>query len=488
MPVTPAQLAESMPEFAGQFIPTPALATCDDADWRTHIVADDAVRAYRDGVSREEDSSEDHDPDQSGGLDRVEVRGVGLAPHLTLDLAPRLNLLVGDNGLGKTFLLDITWWALSGRWRGGEKAKPNAEAQNPQILMRGAGKRGVSVFDPRRSVWPRGDSWPRPLGPVVYARVDGFSVWDPLRHDLFGQGDPRSLPALELSAGQLERNEAEKPQCNGLWVDWDFWRHDEPSVVASFFRLVQKLFDFDREQRAPIEPGPTRRLWPKDSDLRVPTLIFDYGEVSLAHLSAGMRRILGLAYTIVWTWKRHTEAANQEGRPPANHFIVLLDEVESHLHPKWQRMILPALREVLEGLSDEIDIQLLVTTHSPFVLASLEASFDERRDRLFHFDVNEDRQVYLDVLPWAKHGEVGNWLDSPVFQVQPISVEAEQAIEAAKALLRKSTPASPELQTPEAVQRALAEHVVPEHGIWRRWQRVFPAAERVHDLQPGARA
>ncbi|WP_218969708.1 hypothetical protein, partial [Candidatus Synechococcus spongiarum] len=31
-------------------------------------------------------------------------------------MAPRLNLSIGDNGLGKSFLLDVAWWALTRKW------------------------------------------------------------------------------------------------------------------------------------------------------------------------------------------------------------------------------------------------------------------------------------------------------------------------------------------------------------------------------------
>ena len=31
-------------------------------------------------------------------------------------LAPRLNLITGDNGLGKSFLLDVAWYCLTRRW------------------------------------------------------------------------------------------------------------------------------------------------------------------------------------------------------------------------------------------------------------------------------------------------------------------------------------------------------------------------------------
>ena len=49
-------------------------------------------------------------------LEYLELKNVGPAPGMRMDLAPRLNLITGDNGLGKSFLLDIAWWALTKRW------------------------------------------------------------------------------------------------------------------------------------------------------------------------------------------------------------------------------------------------------------------------------------------------------------------------------------------------------------------------------------
>ena len=47
--------------------------------------------------------------------------------------------------------------------------------------------------------------------------------------------------------------------------------------------------------------------------------------------------------------------------------ILLIDEIENHLHPEWQRRVIPALLEHFPGL------QIFATTHSPFVIAGLEA-------------------------------------------------------------------------------------------------------------------
>jgi len=46
--------------------------------------------------------------------------------------------------------------------------------------------------------------------------------------------------------------------------------------------------------------------------------------------------------------------------------ILFLDEVDIHLHPKWQRRILPAIQTLLPNA------QIFVSTHSPFVVGSVE--------------------------------------------------------------------------------------------------------------------
>ena len=48
--------------------------------------------------------------------------------------------------------------------------------------------------------------------------------------------------------------------------------------------------------------------------------------------------------------------------------IILIDEIDLHLHPKWQREVLPQLRKVFPNC------QFFITTHSPFVLSSADAS------------------------------------------------------------------------------------------------------------------
>jgi hypothetical protein len=47
--------------------------------------------------------------------------------------------------------------------------------------------------------------------------------------------------------------------------------------------------------------------------------------------------------------------------------LVLVDEIDLHLHPSWQRRIIPKLKEVFPRLS------FVVTTHNPMTLLGVEA-------------------------------------------------------------------------------------------------------------------
>ena len=53
-------------------------------------------------------------------LTQLSLSGVGPVAKLHARFANRLNVVTGDNGLGKSFLLDVAWWALTGTWPGGE--------------------------------------------------------------------------------------------------------------------------------------------------------------------------------------------------------------------------------------------------------------------------------------------------------------------------------------------------------------------------------
>jgi len=152
--------------------------------------------------------------------------------------------------------------------------------------------------------------------------------------------------------------------------------------------------------------------------------------------------------------------------------VMLFDEIEAHLHPRWQRAIVPALLRVVRTLTNDerSSVQLIGATHSPLVLASVEPLFDTSQDKLFVLDL-KDRVVELKEQPWAMQGDVINWLVSDSFGLQQArSIEAERAVEAAEAWMRGDTDALPEdLKTREKIHAELKRVLAGHDPFWPRW-------------------
>lgn len=96
-----------------------------------------------------------------------------------------------------------------------------------------------------------------------------------------------------------------------------------------------------------------------DSDGRI---LFDVNGQSIptSLLSDGYRSVLALAGDLVW---RLMEAFPESSHPLLESGVVLIDELDIHLHPMWQR-------HIPEWLQTQFpNIQFIVTTHSPMVAA-----------------------------------------------------------------------------------------------------------------------
>lgn len=419
-------------------------------------------------------------------LSRLELKNIGPANSLVQNFAPRINLLTGDNGLGKSLLLDAAWWVCARDWPD-EPVLPRSFVTTAEPAEIGATIQGIRGqltsasfrFDPDYLIWKRnGGSRPPKPGLVVYARIDGgFSLWDPAQHYFrvapsLAIDEPDRAPAIHLSkhevwdGKQVEGTDGRPLRvCDGLLRDWLFWEDRRPGLFKVFVKVLECLSPA-AEKLVPASPVTL----PSSGVTPIPSLMMSYGVVPLPHASAAVRRVVTLAYLLVWSWFQHEELSRRKGLEPEKRLILIIDEIEAHLHPFWQRLILPALLDAATILSDKIKVQLIVSTHSPLVLASLEPDFDQKQDKLFHLDLRADGGVDLLERPWVKRGDAGNWLRSDMFQLgEARSKPAEDAILAAEALMAERPSPVATLATPEEIEDALRSHLASIDPIWARW-------------------
>jgi hypothetical protein len=120
-------------------------------------------------------------------LKELHLQSVGPSSQFDVEFADRLNIFTGDNGLGKSFLLDVAWWVLTGNWVE-QPAYPQRNTEEiPRIISQISTKDGVqdyqSGFNFSEQQWTNIESPPELNEVVIFVRVDGsFSVFDPVRN------------------------------------------------------------------------------------------------------------------------------------------------------------------------------------------------------------------------------------------------------------------------------------------------------------------
>ena len=101
-----------------------------------------------------------------------------------------------------------------------------------------------------------------------------------------------------------------------------------------------------------VRRSPLRMTVNKEGDELIVNQLSD-GEKCLLALAGDLARRLAIANP------------NPDGNPLEGSGVVLIDEIELHLHPKWQRAIIPNLKKTFPNC------QFIITTHSPQVISDI---------------------------------------------------------------------------------------------------------------------
>jgi len=212
---------------------------------------------------------------------------------------------------------------------------------------------------------------------------------------------PRSLPTDLPNGQQLAHNGA----LSNRMVDYrDFmaryrvWRREGRGREIRAFETALGIFlnDFTNVE---VEADPLRITVQKQGH-----------RLALNQLSDGERSFIAMLGDMV----RRLALANPDlDDPLQGHGVVLIDELELHLHPKWQREIVQGLRHTFPN------IQFIGTTHSPFVIQSLDPgelinldpdelgdysdrSIEDIAEQVMGVDLPQKSQRYLDMMEAAE--------------------------------------------------------------------------------------
>ncbi len=189
---------------------------------------------------------------------------------------------------------------------------------------------------------------------------------EPFDLHIYGYGVSRYPARTALS--EREGNPTETLfNSNARLSDFQEWLlqldYSQKSGSEKSQKRLEKMHDLVRSD---LFPGVTDFSFKKDGDNEHVVVVFSAGKDGDVRFEE-----LGFGYQTTLTWladfcKRMFELYPDAENPLQEEAVVLVDEIDLHLHPKWQRDLVPTLSKIFPN------VQFIVTTHSPHVLQSME--------------------------------------------------------------------------------------------------------------------
>ena len=321
-------------------------------------------------------------------LNSIELENFRKFPALKLELSKDFNLLIGDNGAGKTSILEALSVAAS-TWF----------LKIPRISAR-----NIRTGDIRRVVHDSHVELYEELSfPVKIRALIETDSLEPIAFTRSLDHENGRTRAVETNALSRLATEKVKGVSSGALVDLPLicyygagrlWkqpsqtnRKSRPSRLDGYYRAIDPRIHtsnfiqwMKKQAFAHVQDNASKayvavcdtieKCFLEDTEVKYSIrrdrleVKIDNTIVAYDQLSDGQRSIVSLigdlAVRAVTLNPHYNETAPQKTKG-----VVLIDEIDLHLHPKWQRSIV----EVLSRSFPEI--QFIATTHSPFVIQNM---------------------------------------------------------------------------------------------------------------------
>ena len=345
-------------------------------------------------------------------LNRLRLENFRRFKDVEVKFAKRLSVLVGINGAGKSSVLSAISTLLS--WYVRRLVSPNGTGAGMAISDRDIKTDALSttialaIDDVGRKV-----SW------SVSKAVKGAPIFD-VRSDLKALTEyVKDLRARKLASVPIIA--AYTVNRSVLDIPLRIKKHHEFSVLSAYDDAFDRAADFRRffewfrewedveneriadtlsagdvpylanNELAAVRRALSRFL-PEFSDWKIRRTPLrmevkkDGEALSVDQLSDGEKCMIALVGDLA---RRLVVANPMQEDPLLGNGIVLVDEIELHLHPEWQKSVLPRLLQTFPN------VQFVVTTHSPLVLAQLNSLLYRMQDEIAVFGLRSGSVVSL---------------------------------------------------------------------------------------------
>ncbi len=284
-------------------------------------------------------------------IESLQISNVSCFENLELAFNPSFNLICGTNGVGKTSILNIIGAGSRGSSRD-KTLKKNARSAGPgswKISIRtpeATDLRSGSVgsFLPDESTFNlASNGYENDVLYLTTARDFSYTPLNSIPRDPKKENSDLQTEALQgISYTDIKQWFTNRYLFAPHGETWPKHRHENFAFAKECFSILDPTVSFSHVDTS------TYDIYASTSS----------GKIPYEYLSSGFRASLSILLGILKEieFRRHERSAgNFSG-------VIMIDEIDLHLHPLWQQKISGVLRKAFPSA------QFIVTTHSPHVI------------------------------------------------------------------------------------------------------------------------
>ena len=247
----------------------------------------------------------------------------------------------------------------------------------------------------------------------------------------------RSDLALAYSSSWVDDTEIVQ---NIIDIDYAAYRQDRPeirNVIHNIISIVSEITEGYPMSFAGVG---------EDEGGLFPRITTPSCTLPLDVLSQGTQSLIqSVAHLMIGYGEYYEFSADLEQKPG----VLLIDEIDAHLHPSWQRRIIPTLIRHLPKL------QIFCSTHSPLMLAGLNSGQVQllRRDNDGRVSVSRNES---DIVGWSADEILRNFLEVPT----PTDIGTAVQVTRLEELRHKETLTPAEAGELEDLRRAVGSELL----------------------------
>ena len=269
----------------------------------------------------------------------------------------------------------------------------------------------------------------------------------------------RSQGPLSSAAGDDSAEDDEELRTRSRLIPTDASSVSDKDVVQKIIELdyrayrtgnnaIRKIIDKTAAIASEVTDGYPIRFVRVDEDENglFPQFETPDGPVPLNVLSQGTQSLVQwLARLLIDMAEYHNYPDDIENK----NGVLIIDEIDAHLHPSWQRRIIPALTRHFPNL------QMFCSSHSPLMLAGLKAGQVQllKRDEAGKVTVSRNEQ---DIVGWSADEILRGFLDVP----SPTDLTTVRNIERLEELQEINSPTDEQAQELQSLRETVRRDLI----------------------------